>query len=197
MFIYCATSPSGKQYIGQTRRDVGARWKEHLADARGIDRCKALNCAIRKYGHEAFVIEIVAYALPWLLDELEAMMIQESNTAVPAGYNIKLGGSTAQHSKETIAKIRAKLVGKTFRTETLMLRGRSKKREKSLPMFVCGWYKCGALHGVRCTNPSQREKRFSLRRYGTLEACTQAALDYMTDGMQFNDSMAVGRRESA
>lgn len=193
MYIYSATSPSGKQYIGQTRRSVDARWKEHLADARGLDRCKALNHAIRKYGPEAFVIETLAYALPWMLDDLEAEMIAERGMVVPNGYNIKLGGSTAPHTDGTKAKIRAKLIGKKFSTETLLLRGRSKKREKTLPMFVCGWYRQGTLVGVRCTNPTKREKRFSLRRHGSIEACSQAAIDYMTDGMQFNDSMAVGR----
>lgn len=187
MYVYCATSPSGKQYVGQTKRSVEARWKEHLVDAHGLDRCKALNGAIRKYGADAFVVKTIAYALPWLLDEMEARMIEELRTVVPQGYNIKLGGCTSPHNEDTKAKIRAKLIGKTFRMDTLAARGCSKKKEKSLPVYVCGWYRRGTLVGVRCTKPTMQEKRFSLRRHGSLEACSRAAVEYMTGGMQFND----------
>ena len=187
MYIYCVTSPSGKSYIGQTRRGVDTRWKEHVADATGQDRCKALNNAIRKYGGDSFTITVIAYCLPWFLDDLGAEMIQQCNTMVPNGYNIKLGGSTGQHNNETVAKIRAKLIGKTFRTETLVARGRSKKKEKSLPMHVCGWYRKSALVGVRASHPSLKEKRFSLSRFSNLEECTRAAIEYLCDGMQSND----------
>lgn len=189
MYIYCAISPSGKRYVGQTRRDVEQRWKEHLDDARdpNKDRCKALNHAIRKYGGDAFRVFRIACCLPWLLDEYEQDLIVHHRCSVPHGYNIKLGGSSGSHHEETKAKIRAKLRGKTFSRDTLARRGVSKKREKDLPMFVCGWYKAGVLRGIRvCNHPALKERRFSLGTHGDIETCKKMALDYVS-GSRFND----------
>lgn len=169
MFIYSATSPSGKRYIGQTRRDVAMRWREHIEDALDPkkDRCKALNRAIRKYGGASFQVTVIAYCLPWFLDEYEAQSIASLNSVVPHGYNIKLGGSSGAHNDETKRKIRSKLVGKRFRVETLERRANSKKRDKDLPMFVIGWYRAGELVGYRvCNHPELPERRFTFTRYG-------------------------------
>lgn len=192
MYIYCAISPSGKRYIGQTRRCVSTRWREHVDDARDPkkDRCKALNNAIRKYGGASFEVLIVACCLPWLLDEYEAECIRRFDSAVPNGYNIKLGGSTGAHSEDTKIKIRAKLLGKRFSQATLSRRGTSKKRDKDLPMFVIGWYRGGELKGYRvCNHPGLPERRFSLARFGNnAGAAKSAALEYISQGgMQFND----------
>lgn len=190
MFIYCATSLSGKSYIGQTRTTVEKRWKAHISDAtcQSKNHCKALNNAIRQYGGNSFTVRTVAYCLPWLLDELETSMIKEFGTQVPNGYNIRLGGgSCSQHHEETKAAIRAKLVGKRFSQKTLELRGRSKKREKTFPMYICGWYRKDKLVGARVIHRAVKERRFSLTKYGGLEGCTLAAVAYLQDGMQFND----------
>lgn len=179
MYIYCATSPSGKKYIGQTTRDVALRWREHVDDATNPnkDRCKALNNAIRKYGGSSFEVTVVAYCLPWYLDEYEAVFIASTNSLVPNGYNIKLGGSSGMHNEETKQKIRSKLIGKRFRLDTLQRRGNSKKRHKDLPMFVVGWYKNNVLHGYRvCNHPVLPERRFSLKRY---EDARAQALKYI------------------
>lgn len=180
MYIYCATSPSGKRYVGQTTRTVETRWREHARDAATADRCKALNNAIRKYGAGAFAVRAIVCCLPWLLDEFEEEMIRRLNTTVPHGYNIKLGGSAGKHHPDTVAKIRAKLLGKRYSRDTLVARGLAKKREKSLPMHVSGWYRGGTLVGVRAgTRGALAERRFSLSRHGSLEACAAAALEYI------------------
>lgn len=189
MYIYCAISPSGKRYIGQTNRDVTTRWREHVYDAfdPNKDQCKALNRAIRKYGADQFRIRVVAYTLPWFLDDLEAELILALNSVVPCGYNIKLGGSSGQHNEATKEKIRCALLGKKFESATLEKRGRSKKMLKHLPMFMVGWYHAGELRGIRvCNHPQRKERRFALSRYENFEACQQAAQQYM-DGILFND----------
>lgn len=188
MYIYCAVSPSGKRYIGQTTRGIQQRWQEHIHDALDPkkDRCKALNNAIRKYGGEAFQVFQLVCCLPWLLDEYEEAMISQHRCIVPHGYNIKLGGSSGRHHEETKAKIRTKLLGKRFSHDTLVRRGLSKKRDKDLPMFVIGWYRAGVLRGIRVCKPTLKERRFSLGKSGDWEACKQRAQQYL-DGMQFND----------
>lgn len=181
MYIYCATSPSGKRYIGQTTRsDILVRWKEHQYDARTADRCKALNNAIRKYGAESFTVTRIVCCLPWFLDEYEALAIAEYDTAVPRGYNIKLGGSSGKHHAATKDKIRNSLKGRTFSEAVLKRRGNAKKREKSLPMFVAGWYRQGILVGVRVCNPKVKERRFALTKHGGLPGCILAAVQYMS-----------------
>lgn len=194
MYIYIATSPSGKHYVGQTRRSIAVRWKEHEADALdpAKDHCKALNCAIRKYGAASFTVKLIACCLPWLLDAYEEELILSLDTLTPRGYNIKIGGSSGRHSEATKEAIRSKLVGKSFSLETLQRRGQSKKAEKSLPMHLSGWYRNGHLVGVRVIHRSVKEKRFSLSQNGSLQQCTHVALEYLKTGMQFNDSMAVG-----
>ena len=194
MYIYIATSPSGKHYIGQTRRSIEVRWREHEDDALNPDknRCKALNHAIRKYSAQAFNVRVLATCLPWLLDDYEQEFILQFNTVVPHGYNIKLGGSSGQHNEATKSAIRSKLVGKRFSRDTLERRGNSKKQEKRLPMYMCGWYKDGRLIGIRTTYPGLKEKRFTCSRHGGLEQCIQVAEEYSRTGMQSNDQMAVG-----
>lgn len=188
MYIYCLTAPSGKQYVGQTTRDVSLRWREHIDDALdpAKDRCKALNGAIRKYGADSFKVSIVAYCLPWWLDHYELAYMLHFDTLSPAGYNIKLGGSNGTHHPETKAKIRNKLLGKRFSVDTLVRRGRSKKRDKDLPMFVAGWYTQGRLYGVRVCRPGLKERRWSLSKHGGMEACKALAVAYL-DGSGFND----------
>ena len=58
-FLYKATSPSGKSYIGITSKSVPERWKQHAyAASRG--RRGLLCSAIRKYGPEAFTLKVMA-----------------------------------------------------------------------------------------------------------------------------------------
>ena len=58
-YIYKVTNNiNGKMYIGQTRRTIEQRWKQHIYDSfnNSLDT-SAFHCAIRKYGIEAFKIE--------------------------------------------------------------------------------------------------------------------------------------------
>jgi hypothetical protein len=51
--IYRIESPSGKSYIGQTKRCIEERWKEHTA-CRGS--CILVENAIKKYGKDAMSV---------------------------------------------------------------------------------------------------------------------------------------------
>ena len=55
-YIYCITSPSLKQYIGQTKRKVTTRFREHKNKK---SSCYAISNAIKKYGWEHMVLEIL------------------------------------------------------------------------------------------------------------------------------------------
>lgn len=56
--VYCHTSPSGKRYVGFTRKGWAVRWRNHVAAARrGEDT--AFYRALRKYGPESFTHEVL------------------------------------------------------------------------------------------------------------------------------------------
>ena len=92
MIVYCITNTiNGKKYIGMTGRSLTERWNSHCSSARNGSPFR-FHSAIRKYGEETFIKEI-------LFDDLsiqgcrtiEEDTIKEYNTMI-YGYNAKPGG---------------------------------------------------------------------------------------------------------
>lgn len=106
--IYCLTSPSGKKYIGQTKRSFEKRLKEHLTCS---GHCIILENAIQKYGLNAFDCEILIEVDNELLDIYEIKFIGLLNTIEPNGYNIRSGGSVATHSEASKERMRQSKIG--------------------------------------------------------------------------------------
>lgn len=80
------TSPSGKRYVGQTKREVQKRWKEHKT---GKSCCHALWHAICMYGWDAMKCEVLEENVNFLdLDAREEHWIAFHKTMKPDGYNI-------------------------------------------------------------------------------------------------------------
>lgn len=107
MVVYLVTNRiNGKQYIGQTIKDIRHRKSGHI--------CKALNKkdnthfhnAIKKYGHENFDWEILHDNIISInnLNNLEIFYIGYYNT-FEDGYNSTVGGKNALQSKESKQKI--------------------------------------------------------------------------------------------
>ena len=85
---------NNKCYIGQSI-DINRRWYDHKYKAlykNDISYNSALHSAMRKYGIENFVLEIVEECKENQLDEREKYWIKESNSLTPNGYNILTGG---------------------------------------------------------------------------------------------------------
>lgn len=101
---------NGKVYIGQTTQGLERRWKKHM-NAASLGKIKSGVCgAIRKYGVDNFIIEIVATATDRNeLNLLEKFYIKEYNTKnSKIGYNQTNGGegmSGYYHSEETKQKM--------------------------------------------------------------------------------------------
>jgi len=94
VIVYLVTSPSGKQYVGITRRTLKRRWKQHVV--KSARRNTALGAAIKKHGPDSFILEVIAEASS--LEELcalEQKYIQEYATLLPSGYNHTTGGESA------------------------------------------------------------------------------------------------------
>jgi hypothetical protein len=119
MIIYKLTNLiNGKSYIGQTRRSVEVRWKQHCY--RFKDKM-AIDLAIKKYGQNNFKIEIIASVLKLeYLDEVERLLIKQHNTLYPNGYNLTDGGSnghiiTDETKKRMSESAKIKLITKEHR----------------------------------------------------------------------------------
>jgi group I intron endonuclease len=107
--IYCLTSPSGKSYIGQTKRPIEKRLREHSKMSTG---CVALNSAIQKYGFDSFKVDILLIANDEHLDMYETNMINIYNSLYPNGYNIRTGGvSKSRHCIESCERMRQSKLG--------------------------------------------------------------------------------------
>jgi group I intron endonuclease len=101
--IYCLTSPSGKQYIGQTKRSLEKRIKEH--STRMSSRIMLCN-AIAKYGIKSFDIEVLIETNDNMLNHYERLFIDLYNTIEPNGYNIRSGGcQQSTHSTESCKRM--------------------------------------------------------------------------------------------
>lgn len=85
---------NGKVYVGQAV-DTNRRIKDHFYKAHnkaGQDYNAPLHCAIRKYGDDAFEIEIIKECSVDELDLYEVQFIEKYNCISPNGYNIMKGG---------------------------------------------------------------------------------------------------------
>lgn len=117
--IYKITNlTTGKLYIGQAvshilnhkkYRPYGyeGRFRCHISEAfsQKKNQCHYLNNAIRKYGINDFVIELIEYCELKDADEKEIWYIKLNNSLFPNGYNLKNGGNTFTHSEESKKRV--------------------------------------------------------------------------------------------
>ena len=91
-YIYKITNLiNGKVYIGQTRRTIEIRWRDHVYDSKRSEY--PIHRAIRKYGVDNFKIEMLEECENDKLDEKEIYWIKEyDSTNSDKGYNATSGG---------------------------------------------------------------------------------------------------------
>ena len=90
--VYCATSPSGKRYVGVTARGEKLRWSEHAQAARSGSPLP-LHRAIRKYGARAFQRTLLErMSTEAGAHHAERLWIAELGTYGRGGYNSTAGG---------------------------------------------------------------------------------------------------------
>lgn len=97
---------NNKIYIGQTRRTIDIRWRQHLLAINSErDGNTILYRAMRRYGVDKFHIQLIQeYAcdsqdgLIQILNENEIKYIAAYNSVTPNGYNMQLGGKSPTES---------------------------------------------------------------------------------------------------
>jgi group I intron endonuclease len=120
--IYKATNQvNGKSYVGKAV-DFTTRKKGHKLLAETGSRC-VFHCAIRKYGWESFVWEVlVADERPYVINRLEKFYIKTLETKLPSGYNMTDGGEGVcgfKHTKETKIQLAALSTGRKHAQKTI------------------------------------------------------------------------------
>lgn len=86
---------NNKVYIGQTKQNYLKRFIQHKSHARTNQSNHKLARALRKYGDENFIIELIEECSYQELDEREKYQIDfYHSTEDEYGYNIKTGGQT-------------------------------------------------------------------------------------------------------
>jgi group I intron endonuclease len=179
--IYIATSPSGKNYVGQTMYSLEERWRDHKYDAfdPNKDHCVALNNAIRKYGHDKFIVNVLILCNDSYLDKYEEQFIDVYLSSDPKfGYNIKIGGSSGKHSDITKMKISNSLKGRIVLQSTKLKLSLTKKNN-SLPMYLIEYKNDENLVGYRvCNHPMGPERKFSDSTL-KMEEKYEKALEYL------------------
>jgi group I intron endonuclease len=117
--IYKITNlSSGKIYVGQAvshilnhkrYRPYGhkGRFICHISEAFSTKKNQShyLNNAIRKYGVNDFVVELIECCESEKSDEREIYYIKELNSLYPNGYNLKNGGNVFTHSDESKKRV--------------------------------------------------------------------------------------------
>jgi group I intron endonuclease len=83
------------------------RFRCHISEAFSTKKNQShyLNNAIRKYGVENFVVELIECCEINDADERETHYIKEFNSLYPNGYNLKNGGSVFTHSDESKKRV--------------------------------------------------------------------------------------------
>jgi group I intron endonuclease len=94
MIVYKATNLiNGKIYIGQTSLSLEARKRTHFRDAKSNKFNMLFHNAIREYGTNCFVWEIIDQCLTSeSFDDLEKHYIKLFHCKYPDGYNLTDGG---------------------------------------------------------------------------------------------------------
>lgn len=101
---------NGKIYIGQTVGTLQHRISQHKSNSK---KKSVINMAIRKYGWDNFVAEVIDSAKSIEeLNQKEIYWIQYYESIAPNGYNLEIGGKNAINSEETRKKISQSLKGK-------------------------------------------------------------------------------------
>jgi group I intron endonuclease len=109
---------SGKIYVGQAvshilnhkrYRPYGheGRFKCHISEAFSTKKNQShyLNNAIRKYGVDDFIVELIEYCELKDADDREIYYINHFNSLFPNGYNLKNGGNVFTHSEESKRRV--------------------------------------------------------------------------------------------
>jgi len=93
-YVYLITSPSGKRYVGQSKILVEDKIKSYVKIEKHDKSNRKITNAIKKYGWENMIFEVIEKSNEWtddFLNQREIYWISYYNS-VQTGYNMTAGG---------------------------------------------------------------------------------------------------------
>ncbi|QKE50303.1 GIY-YIg catalytic domain-containing endonuclease [Faustovirus] len=177
--IYKITFPNeaNKAYIGQTTKTFDQRMAGHKSSGNNEDKkdgCRALNAAIRKYGWDNCIREILKECPDEELDDWEKHYIKEFNTLSPGGYNLTVGGNSKKfYSDET-----KKLISDRAK-ERDITKYRKQEETKDLPKYISIWNSPDGKIGFRIKRHPKCPCKTFMDKNKTLEQNKQDAIDFL------------------
>jgi group I intron endonuclease len=117
--VYKATSKTtGKVYCGYTMQSLERRAYWHKIESRDMKNTCHFYCAIRKYGFDDFVWDIIvgSDSIDFLL--LSEKYYVENHNLIKEGYNSRPGGWGSKPTEETRKKMSEAKIGTTHSKET-------------------------------------------------------------------------------
>ncbi len=163
---------NGKLYIGQTRQSLESRWKQHIGYATWNlsteQNINILHKALKKYGIDAFTIEIIGTTTsPEEINLMEQQYIDyyQSHFGTNKGYNMTLGGegtigyifTEADRLKMSLAQL-GKIHGPHTK-ETKQKMSDTKKAKGHSPSVLCRQRKSETSLGI----PRDQETKDKIR----------------------------------
>lgn len=193
-FIYMITSPSGKKYIGQTRRSMVIRLDQHKRQ----NGCLAICNAIKKYGLDKMRIQVIESCYIDQLNNSERAHIERVCSISPNGYNLNNGGGCPTvFSEETRLRLGRGMRGKSLspeRREAIRLWRIGKKHTRETLTKIAATSKGrvkteetriklrNALTGRKCTE--SHKKRSSENRIGKPHPMSEEAKERIRMGLR-------------
>ena len=95
---------NNKVYVGQTK-DFKSRIRCHRHNSKSYKKTNPFYNAIRKYGVNEFVVELIEHCELIQADDREIHYIKHFNSLFPNGYNLKNGGNVFTHSEESKRRV--------------------------------------------------------------------------------------------
>lgn len=158
--IYLLTNTiNGKQYVGQTTSGLNVRWNAHCGEVKRGSNCR-IHKAIRKYGTDAFVREILEEVDEESINLREIHWISQLNPV----YNMTKGGEGMRGwspNEETRAKQSYAKKGKKLSLETRKKLSIARSGERNF------WYGKGYLRvGENGSNYGNRHSEETKAKIG-------------------------------
>lgn len=179
-YIYKVTNRvNNKVYIGQTRRSIEIRWKQHIKAAMLDKQNRPLQKAIRKYGVENFNIEPIEEIDVSRLNEREMFWIAKYDS-FKSGYNATLGGEGTLHyiwTDSQYDEIKSMYLSGFTSTEI------SKKFNVNASTILEILHSMNVKLRGNPLNMNTIEKQQFIERYLQGETLNQLAREYNTDKM--------------
>jgi group I intron endonuclease len=98
IYYRITNTETGLSYVGRTQRTLEVRWREHILSSKYDSLRTLLSDAIKEYGPDVFVIEVIEKCPTRPTRTREAELIDQYGTEYPNGYNRELGMTSLRQS---------------------------------------------------------------------------------------------------